>query len=170
MPGQSEVIYNGLFISDIDVSEDASKIVLADFLSGVVKLTRDEDGNYKYAGEEGGNAQAVVLKDDVAFVGETGAKGGLKYVDLNIMKETVVDSFYAVTRLLLKGNALYAIADGDLVVLNVEDPYNPEIVKAIKDVAKVKQLVAGEKMLAVVTEEGVILFDITDPMNPVKLD
>lgn len=170
LPGQSEVIYNGLFISDIDVSEDASKIVLADFLSGVVKLTRDEDGNYKYAGEEGGNAQAVVLKDDVAFVGETGAKGGLKYVDLNIMKETVVDSFYAVTRLLLKGNALYAIADGDLVILNVEDPYNPEIVKAIKDVAKVKQLVAGEKTLAVVTEEGVILFDITDPMNPVKLD
>lgn len=170
LPMESKIIYKGLFVSDIDVSADASKIVLADFLSGVIMLKRDGDGDYKYAGEEGGNAQAVVLKDEVAFVGETGTKGGLKFVDLVLMKETVINDFYGVTKLLLKNDTLYAIADSDLVVLNVQDPYNPEIIKVIKDIAKVKQLVVGEETLAVVTEEGTVLFDITDPMNPVKLD
>ncbi|AKI96920.1 fibronectin type III domain-containing protein [Kosmotoga pacifica] len=171
LPGrQVELFRNGRIVSaaDLAVSEDASSILIADTLYGLIILkwdgTRYSDTTPEnFVDLVKGIANSAVIKDGVAFIGITGFGGGISFVSLDNMESLVpINGYYLATEMVLVGNTLYAVTDKGLSIIDVRDPSNPKVIDDVKISGRLLSITVGGsgKVLLLSTDQGLKFFDI----------
>ncbi|MFO7880978.1 MAG: hypothetical protein R6U52_00380 [Kosmotogaceae bacterium] len=175
LPGQVDRIYRSWIVPiDMTISRDLRTIAIAEVLSGIKVLTRQNDGTYEEVVFEDENifgtgiVSAVSLRNRILYYGQSGSDGGLYVIDLDSLNRKPIDDYYLGSETIVKGNVLFALTDSGISAIDISIPSEPEVVNEVDISGNVNQIVVGENHIVVVTETDVIHVDISNPLNPKK--
>ena len=158
---------------DMFVSEDLSRIYLADALSGIKVLERSGssygDVSSRFTVSLNGYARSVVAVQDLVFSGEAGIDGGLKMIDLSRSVRSNLGKYYIVLKLLVSNNIVYAITDKGVSIIDISSPSQPVILRDI-EISQVEEIRISGRLLAVRAGNRLLIYDVLSAGNPVLLN
>ena len=124
----------------------------------------------------------VVADDDFAYVTlrstNNGCGGTLNQLNIYNISGVKVMSPQLVSSLVMpephglgnKGNTLYVcMGDVGLNVVDVTDQTKPKVIKTVEDDEVYIDVIPYDNVLIAYVQGGIVLFDISNPVNPVKL-
>ncbi|HQC56518.1 MAG TPA: hypothetical protein PLO21_05655, partial [Mesotoga sp.] len=158
---------------DMFVSEDLSRIYLADALSGIKVLERSGssygDVSSRFTVSLNGYARSVVAVQDLVFSGEAGIDGGLKMIDLSRSVRSNLGKYYIVLKLFVSNNIIYAITDKGVSIIDISSPSQPVILRDI-EISQVEEIRISGRLLAVRAGNRLLIYDVLSAGNPVLLN
>jgi hypothetical protein len=173
LPEEIDRVYRSWIVPvDMTITRDLKTIAVAEVLSGIKVLERQDDGTYEEVvfDDEGifdaGIVRTVSLRNRMLYYGQSGSGGGLYAVDMDSLDKKAIDDYYMSSETVVKGNVLYALTDSGLSAIDISVPSEPAVVKEVDISGKVLQVVVGENYIVFVKESEVQYIDISNPLSP----
>lgn len=172
LPAEIDRVYRSWIVPvDMTITRDLKTIAIAEVLSGIKVLTRQDDGTYEEVvfDEEifdAGIVRTVSLRNRMLYYGQSGSGGGLYAFNLDSLDKKAIDDYYLSSETAVKGNVLYALTDSGLSAIDISVPSEPAVVKEVDISGKVIQVVVGENYIIFVKESEVQYIDISNPLSP----
>lgn len=175
IPGGINRVYRSWIVpTDMTISSDLKTVAVAEVLSGIKVLTRQDDGTYEevvFDNEDifgTGLVRTVSLRNRILYYGQSGSNGGLYMIDLDSLDKKAINDYYLGTETIVKGNVLYAITDSGLSAIDISIPSEPAVVKEVSISGNIIQTVVGENYIVFVKKAEVLYIDISNPLSPEK--
>ena len=174
VPTRSESVFRDWTTPvDMFVSEDLSRIYLADALSGIKVLERSGtsyvDVSSRFTVSLSGYARSVVVVQNLVFSGEAGIDGGLKMIDLSRSIRSNLGKYYIVLKLLVSNNIVFAITDKGVSIIDVTSTSQPVILRDI-EISQVDEIRVSGRLLAIRAGNRLLIYDVLSAGNPVLLN
>ena len=158
---------------DLFVTQDLSRIYLADALSGIKILEREgetyNDRSSSFEAPLDGYSRAVAESNGVVYSGEAGIDGGLKVIDITRSRKTNVGRYYIVLEIEVSGSALYASTDKGVSVVDISTPDSPVILRDL-ELTQVDEISVEGRLLIVRSGNSMLIYDVEKPNDPVLLE
>jgi hypothetical protein len=120
----------------------------------------------------GTGAQGVFASGNYAYVADGGWNGLLIFDVRNHQNPNNISTLDVddATKLYVSGNYAYVAGSGDLQVIDVSDPYNPQSVGSVERSTGAQGIyVTGSYAYIAAYEDGIDVINIADPQNPTLL-
>ncbi|MBN2218717.1 MAG: hypothetical protein JW697_00410 [Kosmotogaceae bacterium] len=158
---------------DLFVTQDLSRIFLADALSGIKILEREgaiyNDRTSRFEVPLDGYSRAVAEKNGVVYSGEAGIDGGLKLIDISRSTKANVGRYYIVLEIEVSGSILYASTDKGVSIVDISTPESPVILRDL-ELTQVDEISVEGNLLIVRSGSNMLVYDVEIPNDPVLLE
>jgi len=158
---------------DLFVTEDLSRIYLADALSGIKILQREGTGyvdrtsSFDLSLE--GYSRAVAEKDGIVFSGEAGINGGLKLIDTLRSLKSTVGRYYIVLKIEVSDDILYASTDKGVAIVDISTPASPVVLRDL-ELTQVDEISVSGRLMIVKSGNRMLIYDVERPNDPILLE
>jgi len=174
IPEGMDTVYRDLSTPvDFFVTEDLSRIYLADSLSGIKILLREGTGYTDITPSLDlsleGYSRAVAEKNGIVFTGEAGIDGGLKIIDTSKSQKSTIGSYYIVLDIVVSDDILYASTNRGIAIVDISTPESPVVLRDL-EIVQVDEISASGNILAVKSGNRILIYDISSPSEPLLLD
>jgi hypothetical protein len=158
---------------DLFVTEDLSRIYLADALSGIKILQREGTGyvdrtsSFDLSLE--GYSRAVAEKNGIVFSGEAGINGGLKLIDTLRSLKSTVGRYYIVLKIEVSDDILYASTDKGVAIVDISTPASPVVLRDL-ELTQVDEISVSGRLMIVKSGNRMLIYDVERPNDPILLE
>ena len=180
IPGTPVSVFSGLISpSDMAFDDNMSTMFIADALSGLKILERTDAGTYRSSMDEiaglaslDGFTRAVEYVGGFAFIGESGAQGGLYSLNLSTMSKREIGRYFICNDIAVSASTVYALTDRGLSIIDISVPGAPVVIRDMTDIPGIdsgSRIIAGDRVLALINVEDILFFNITNRNDPMRI-